>query len=60
MGPTVIRIVRTRLHDPEFVELLALSAETDTPVNTLVRRAVQLLLADRELNYANGNPVDPV
>jgi hypothetical protein len=56
----MIRRIRTRLHDPEFVELLALSAETGTPVNTLVRRAVQLLLADRDLTYADGTPVEPV
>lgn len=56
----MIRIVRARLHDPEFVELLALSAETGTPVNTLVRRAVQLLLADRDLTYTDGSPVKPV
>ncbi|WP_329572978.1 hypothetical protein [Streptomyces sp. NBC_01361] len=56
----MIRIVRARLHEPEFAELLALSDETGTPVNTLLRRAIQLLLVDHELTYADGNPVDPV
>lgn len=56
----MIRVIRARLHEPEFVELLALSAESGTPVNTLVRRAVQLLLADRDLTYADGQSVEPV
>lgn len=56
----MIRVIRTRLHDPEFVELLALSEQSGTSVNMLVRRAVQLLLADRDLTYADGNPVEPV
>jgi hypothetical protein len=59
-GIHVIRIVRTRLHAPEWQELCALSDETGTSPNLLIRRAVQLLLADRELTYADGSPVKPV
>lgn len=48
--------VKLRLHEPELRELLTIAEESGTPVNTLVRRAVHLLVADRELRYADGSP----